>query len=470
MPENVEITYSIRVAGREQIEDLIRKHKEAGDVISKVKSKFDTFTDAQQKSESINLKLRRSIIALRREMFFISVAIGSVTSALILAAKFSENFGVLLEDLTRGIKQWTAVAVDSWSKMFGLETGRMAFQSLQQVAGYNVRFLKASGKTMDAFREQQKMEWNKLLNDLGERMDRQANTLRTNLQKAQLAEEASFRRGRFGVKTGDEIKEEAAIDLFRSSQAETADVLFKFLQAERQTFIEVLKGFQTVINRAISEALAKALFSFLFNRLDPRAKEIKEKLDQIQKCVCDLAQRTGGGGGGARTITIESIGKASKALGIIGSISGTVGMAASLGAGLANLPNIIKGATPSIAMGAGASGSAFGGEIPVFGTSGNFLQRTLPKFQSGGEVPAMLHAGEFVVNAKAAQRNKGALRNMNAGGSGGNNFYVSINANDAKSFDDMLSTQAARDRINVQVVRLIMENSEVRRIIKDFAK
>ncbi len=59
----------------------------------------------------------------------------------------------------------------------------------------------------------------------------------------------------------------------------------------------------------------------------------------------------------------------------------------------------------------------------------------------GGEVPAILEAGEHVINRSTVNRvGRGALDRMNAGGGGGDthNHYYSINAVDAKSFADLL--------------------------------
>jgi len=94
------------------------------------------------------------------------------------------------------------------------------------------------------------------------------------------------------------------------------------------------------------------------------------------------------------------------------------------------------------------------------------------RFQTGGEVPAVLHQGEFVVRRSVAQDNKEALKEMNAGGKkirGTQNVFM-IKANDASSFADMLSTPSARAQLEIQVIRAIMANGQIRQIIKDFAK
>lgn len=73
-------------------------------------------------------------------------------------------------------------------------------------------------------------------------------------------------------------------------------------------------------------------------------------------------------------------------------------------------------------------------------------------FGSGGAVPAILHAGEFVMRPEAVSRiGRGNLDSMNSGGGGGvvnNNFY--INAVDAKSFEQLLSSGG-----DVKIVRAL---------------
>jgi hypothetical protein len=60
-------------------------------------------------------------------------------------------------------------------------------------------------------------------------------------------------------------------------------------------------------------------------------------------------------------------------------------------------------------------------------------------FASGGEVPAILHAGEFVMRPEAVrQQGVGKLQRMNDGGGGGDTFHVQISAVDARGFDEYM--------------------------------
>ena len=64
------------------------------------------------------------------------------------------------------------------------------------------------------------------------------------------------------------------------------------------------------------------------------------------------------------------------------------------------------------------------------------------RFATGGEVPAILHSGEFVMKESAVQKwGLGTLSAMNSGsgGGGGDHFEINIVAADAKSFKQMLS-------------------------------
>ncbi len=67
-------------------------------------------------------------------------------------------------------------------------------------------------------------------------------------------------------------------------------------------------------------------------------------------------------------------------------------------------------------------------------------------FATGGEVPAILHSGEFVMNQSAVSRvGRDSLDRMNAGGGAGNHFTFNINAIDAKSFEEFLRQHRTMD-------------------------
>jgi len=65
-------------------------------------------------------------------------------------------------------------------------------------------------------------------------------------------------------------------------------------------------------------------------------------------------------------------------------------------------------------------------------------------FATGGAVPAIVHAGEYVLNAGAVRRaGVPALDNLNGGGGAGGGD-IHIYANDAKSFEEMLNSHDHR--------------------------
>ncbi|MGH9579367.1 MAG: hypothetical protein ACRD2R_00110, partial [Terriglobales bacterium] len=77
-----------------------------------------------------------------------------------------------------------------------------------------------------------------------------------------------------------------------------------------------------------------------------------------------------------------------------------------------------------------------------------------PQFHSGGlvgghlragETLAVLRRGEFVVNEQATRKNLSELLRINSGGAAsGDSYHVTINAVDAKSFQQMLATGGIR--------------------------
>ena len=136
------------------------------------------------------------------------------------------------------------------------------------------------------------------------------------------------------------------------------------------------------------------------------------------------------------------------------------------------------GGTPS---GGGAGGGDVAGpsmEWPPSGGGGPDGVRfhsggRVPAFATGGEVPITAQPGEFVMRKSVSQGNKELLQELNAtgrvkGASGGNVFL--IKANDAQSFAQMLSSPASQAQLEVEVIKAIMRNGNVRNVIKNFAK
>ena len=266
-------------------------------------------------------------------------------------------------------------------------------------------------------------------------------------------------------------------------------------------FFDKLFGLQS--EKASEKERQSALLKSTQNQEGLLRNQIYSILQSIQNCVCQTAAMVSSMAPQPRlsSVTIEGGGGGSRGLAMAQSIVGGIGRLASMGAGIGG------GGLPAGAGigGGGLPAGSFSGASTIAGSQGGFSgitsagsgvatpsslsiapgafpvghqggwftgSRFMRSYQAGGEVPAILHAGEFVVNARSAQANKEVLNNINQGksGGGGNTFLVKINANDSRSFDEQLATPAARNRMEMQIIRAIMTNSEVRRVIRDFAK
>ena len=325
-----------------------------------------------------------------------------------------------------------------------------------------------------------------------------------------------------GLQRQSEILKNFRKDLVTGLQSDTGDILFKMFEGQKQSFQAIITSIRSTLHRALADALSKSLFTSLLggqsggmfeglknlfgggqksSALDPlkleaasnarrqdailrenqRIATFSQNIDQkiqslsaiarnIADCVCRTAGNTAGmlaGSGmnsGPTSVMIEP-GSAGGGgwLSAIGHITnlGTslIGKYGSVGGGGGD---DLGGA--NISMGSGAF-------MPLASTlhSGGFVG----KFANGGEVPALVQPGEFIVRKAVAQDNKEMLRNLNAGNdvrNGGAPNVFLIKANDAQSFVDMLSSPSSRNQIEIQLIRSIMNNGEVRRVIKNFAK
>jgi len=101
---------------------------------------------------------------------------------------------------------------------------------------------------------------------------------------------------------------------------------------------------------------------------------------------------------------------------------------------------------------------------------GGIIQR----FQTGGEVLAMLEPGEFVVNRRATERNRETLESINSGrepkGAGGSGVAVvfNISAIDPRSGTEFLmrNSKAIADAVGQEILR---NNQPFRRVSRRFA-
>ena len=310
-----------------------------------------------------------------------------------------------------------------------------------------------------------------------------------------------------GLKRQSQIMKDFRKDVIEGFRKDTGDTLFNFLEGKKQGFGDILKSFRSTANRAVSEAFTQSLFTsmsgkggkggFMENFMntltgkkeDTQLKEISQSnariadtsktllglTERIANCVCASAEA-------------------------LGAIKSTIPTSATLTGGGPNIWQklaTVTGAISTIAGGVGSLGSAAGVANPGLQPSAGMAPREgmmtapqsnanlfidttprghsgmeIPMFPSGGEVPIMAQPGEFIVRKSVAQDNKEVLKSMNSGArqsKNAQNIYF-INANDAKSFSDMLSSPSAQQTMEMQITRAIMNNGSLRDAIRSFGR
>jgi len=93
------------------------------------------------------------------------------------------------------------------------------------------------------------------------------------------------------------------------------------------------------------------------------------------------------------------------------------------------------------------------------------LSRSIPGFAPalhfgvGGAVPAMLHAGEFVMRPEAVQRiGRAHLEAENAGRAGGTHIHLTVNALDGKSVEELFDPSGVAFRgLSRNIARAVAE-------------
>ena len=327
------------------------------------------------------------------------------------------------------------------------------------------------------------------------------------LAQGHAAEMEAFRLHSMGLKQQAEIDSQFKKQVVGGTQQTSSNVLQNFLNGEKQTGMDIVNAFRANFNKAVSDAFTESLFAgkgfggFFKNLTDmftgkkpevelaeksnARLAEISdfnermadcicsaaETLKRIEECTCSTAQQIGGA---IPTSVNFSPGKESTwsklatITGAIGSIAGGIG---GLG-GLGGVPTPVNPGTMPPAGMAPMAGPEFMPSISMPGGAIGHSGMEVPKFPSGGEVPIMAQPGEFIVRKSAAQDNKDLLKSMNSGArqsKGAQNIYF-INANDAKSFSDMLSSPSAQQTMEMQITRAIMNNGSLRDAIRSFGR
>ena len=471
--KKVEITYEAIVKGIERIEDLTRKNAELQKQTESLARKNQELTSSQEKNTGVLLKARQAYLSFRKEMFALTLAAGTLVAGLKILAGTSDLLAERMEKLGDSISKYLKSVGDSLARVFGSQ-GELSRQKQIELLNLQSDVLELRGKKNESILLRMEAEEKKFTQSIKTLSKERQMEFEKEFKTRQLLTAQKARLSEFGLNTQADNISEAKQALVGGVQGTSADVLFKALQGEQQTIVEVLKSFQTSINRTIADFITKSLFTFVFKRFDPVLVELQRQtklLQTIADCGCKAPLP------GAREISISGalggaraggLGLAASIAGSIGSLAGGIGALGSL-AGFAGAGGA-AGAAAGAALPAGA-GISFGPGAFATGRHGGWSNQ-LPRYQNGGEIPAILHSGEFVVNSRSAQANKDLLKDINGGkpvqGSGGNVFL--IKTNDAGSFARMLANPASQAELEVQIIKKIMNNGQMRDIIKSFAR
>lgn len=503
--ERVEISYQVYVKNIEELARLRQENQALGTQIQDNTSKLASTTKAHENHMNTLLKARAAIRLFHKEMYVFTFVAAIVAGTFKILAMHSDELTARLEKSTTGFKDLGEMAARKLNDIIdwlirasyavinfstASSTGQVTnfWTGLPQPSpthpgasplGDSVAFqlkegqlkldiLTLSGDKLKALEIKQTMEMLKFRKDAS---NEEYQRLKGFYELKQKLEMEDFKMSELGLKKNIEIITDFKRGIVDSFRTGIGDPIFKFLQGEKQTPMDVMKGFMTGINRTIANAIADTIVTKLFKPADLTKQAVEDGFKTANGYLSCIASATcgggggggrGGGGGGSLSIDLPGAVKIGNLANIIGGIS-ALGSVGSLLSGIAGFAGIGAGAAlPNIVMGAGAFRK---------GLRGGWSDR-LPHYGTGGEIPAILHSGEFVVNAGAAQANKGILKEINESGKmvrGTTNVFL-IKANDPASFAQMLTSKPAQDQLEVQMMKKIMSNSEIRRIIKDFAR
>lgn len=507
MPDfNAQITYQATVRGMEQVQQLSKENQKLQEQLDKQKDSVARLTATHEKHVSILQRIHKGTREVHREMAGLVGIFGLVTGGLIAMSKGSESAAIGLENLQRGVSKFFGTIGNSIAKggaFLGAIFGGASFDQAGEIARQQVanaksldlkiqllnmeyQTLKTQGDEITALQKKQESERIQLEKEnITERYD----MLKKALDRKQAAETEALRLSMLGLKQQREIQNDFQKGLVGGTANTTSSVLYNFLQGEKQSPGDVLKAFQSTFNRVIADAVSQSLFTTfasggnffenfknIFSGNSPTLQaarttaqntdEISRKNDemlavlrQIAECTCSTAQRLGGSY--TATITPPKVSTAQKIAGVSNLVASVAGLGSMLpmgggGGGSPVLPN--GGGGPSLNI----DPSVF---MPRMHSGG-----MVPAFPAGGEVPITAQRGEFVVRRSVAQQNKEMLRDLNSGKKveGTPNVFI-IKANDAASFAQMLSSPSSRNELEIQIIRSIMSNGQIRSIIKSFA-
>jgi len=530
----VQITYEAVVRGADQVRDLSTKTAELGAENAKLTQTVSRVTAETNKSVTAGLQARRAIIDFRKEMFAASFVIGSAVLIMRDLAQHSDALAAKFEkigDATRDFKSNLGDAIASLLSLKGAMSALQNFplagflgfgakgaqqgaataakagmsrESRIQLLGLQGESASLRGDTLTALLKKQEAERIKLLE--GASASRRK-IIETELLERQRLERETYKLSELGLKRLVDIQRDFTrgnISIFKGGISEAISGLATNKFKSKEDIMGFVGGIgnQFIKNAAdmIAEAIATKVFSgqggfgdllgklFGFKGAEQARQaamlttaQTQEKLlmnsygvlQGIQNCVCAAASYLANmGSRGTPTISISG-GKGGGALAGIGAIAGLVGAVAGAGAFAASSLASSSTAMNTIGGAIGEGGATSGSHYVNIPGPGHRSGGWIPSFQQGGEVPAFVTPGEFVVNKTAAAANKDILEGINSGnkpvkGSGGHVFL--IKANDAQSFADQLSSPSSQQKMEIAVMKAVMSNGQVRKIIRDFAR
>lgn len=512
----VSISYEAIVTGLDRIQALTAQTAQLQATNAQLTQKVQAATTATTQQNDSFIKQTQHLRMLERAFAAYFLVVNVFNKLIKDMASQSEDLAYILEQGGDTWKQWmanlgnaTAYAINFYNALAKVKSvgGALAIAGAQsgsqetrasriQDANFEAEILRLKGDDINALRKKQEAENIKIIEEAS--VSRKA-ILKKELDEKHALEMQDLQLSMLGLQNQAKNYQKFQRDIVGSLQGGVSSTINNFLDGNKQSPADILKNFTSGINKSISDAIASALMTSLAGggikgffdsfknaitgknstttavqlaakNQETQNNQMMNLLSAIRTCVCDTAASAAAiaahGMGGPQSGTIEF--PKPSVLSKIGAISGAIGTLAMLGAAGAGGGG---GGGGAAAGGVGAGGSiefAPGSLGPSTMHSGGFVGA----FATGGEVPALVQPGEFVMRRSVSMANRQTLQEMNAGkrtsGGGGNVFM--IKTNDAKSFSDSLTTPAAQAQLEIQIMKRIMNNGDLRRIIREFAK